>query len=391
MRIAVVCLLALVILMPACSDGELPAVGKKVLMLGIDGMDPLVLDELMAKGEMPNFERLTRQGSYRPLQTSTPPQSPVAWSVVITGQDPGGTGIFDFIHRNPMSMVPFLSTSRTEAPEKTMNIGDCVLPLEPGKMELLRDGRAFWQILDDHDVRATVLKMPANFPPVESRARTLSGMGTPDMSGNYGTYHFYTDDVSLLGAASGGGEVRRVTVVDGRADAELPGPPSLLADGSPALAPLTVYVDPEEDVVRVDIFDQQLFLPQGEWSDWVLGTFTTCPQALLQYMPSLGYLHGTVRFYLVGAHPYLKLYASPVNMDPYAPAMPISTPPELATELAEHIGPYYTQGMPEDTQALSAGLLDEQAFMDQAAIILEEENLTLDYAMDHFDAGFLFV
>ncbi len=384
-------LVTLLVLSIGCGDAPLPPVGKKVLVLGIDGLDPVLLEELMAKGEMPNFARLAEQGAYRHLGTVTPPQSPVAWSVVITGQDPGGTGIFDFIHRNPMSMVPFLSTSRIHEPGKTMNIGDCVLPLEPGKMELLRDGVAFWQILDEHDVPATVLKMPANFPPVETRARTLSGMGTPDMSGNYGTYHFYTDDVSLLGAASGGGEVRRVTVVDGRANAELPGPPTLLADSRPALVPFTVYVDPDEDVVRVDIFDERIFLPQGEWSPWVRGTFTTCPHALLQYVPDLGYLHGAVRFYLVGAHPYLKLYASPVNLDPYAPAMPISTPPGLAAEMAEHIGPYYTQGMPEDTQALSAGLLDDQAYMDQAAIILEEENRTLDYALQTFDDGFLFV
>ncbi len=150
-------LLALLVLSIGCSDAELPPVGKKVLVLGIDGMDPVLLEELMAKGEMPNFARLAKQGAYRQLQTVTPPQSPVAWSVVITGQDPGGTGIFDFIHRNPMSMVPFLSTSRTEEPGKTMNIGDCVLPLEPGKMELLRDGVAFWQILDENDVPATVL------------------------------------------------------------------------------------------------------------------------------------------------------------------------------------------------------------------------------------------
>jgi predicted AlkP superfamily phosphohydrolase/phosphomutase len=365
-------------------------VGKKVLVVGIDGMDPLVLEELIEKGQMPNFARMREAGDYRTLATVTPPQSPVAWSVMITGQDPGGTGVFDFIHRNPMSMVPFLSTSRVEEPERTMKLGDCVLPLEPGSVELLRDGKAFWEILDEHDVRATVLKMPANFPPVEGRARTLSGMGTPDMAGSYGTYHFYTDDVSLLGAASGGGEVRRVTMVDGKAEAELPGPPSLLVNGGPATVPFTIYADPEEEIVRIDIFGERLLLARGEWSHWVRGSFALCPGTFLEYLPNLR-VSGTVRFHLAGAHPYLRLYASPVNMDPFAPALPISTPPELAAEIAESIGPYYTQGMAEDTQALAAGLLDDQAYMDQAAIILEEENRMLGYALDRFEDGFLFV
>ena len=51
----------------------------------------------MARGHMPNFARLAASGTFSPLGTSIPPQSPVAWSNFITGLDPGGHGIFDFI------------------------------------------------------------------------------------------------------------------------------------------------------------------------------------------------------------------------------------------------------------------------------------------------------
>jgi predicted AlkP superfamily phosphohydrolase/phosphomutase len=215
-------------------------------------------------------------------------------------------------------------------------------------------------------------------------------MGTPDMEGTYGTYHFFTDDTSLLGAASGGGAVHRVAVENGVVHAELPGPPSLVENGGQAKVPFTVYVDPEREVARVDIFGQHLLLAKGEWSRWVQGSFTLCPNPLLRFLPDLGYIGGMVRFHLAGAHPYLRLYASPINMDPSDPALPISTPPEFAAEMAEAIGPYYTQGMAADTQVLSAGLLDEQGFMDQIAILLEEENRQLDYSLDRFDDGFLF-
>ena len=87
---------------------------RKVLVLGFDGMDPNLLGQMIAAGQMPNFAALAQRGDFSPLQSITPPQSPVAWATVITGMDPGGTGIFDFIHRDPKKMTPYLSTSRVE-------------------------------------------------------------------------------------------------------------------------------------------------------------------------------------------------------------------------------------------------------------------------------------
>ena len=49
----------------------------------------------------------------------------------------------------------------------------------------------------------TVIRIPANFPPVKAKGFTLSGMGTPDLRGSYGTFSFYTDDP--MAARAGGG------------------------------------------------------------------------------------------------------------------------------------------------------------------------------------------
>ncbi|HKE07852.1 MAG TPA: alkaline phosphatase family protein, partial [Candidatus Acidoferrum sp.] len=68
---------------------------KKVIVLGIDGMDPQLLRQYMAEGKMPNFAALAARGSFLTLETSMPPQSPVAWANLITGMNPGGHGIFD--------------------------------------------------------------------------------------------------------------------------------------------------------------------------------------------------------------------------------------------------------------------------------------------------------
>ncbi|HLK33110.1 MAG TPA: alkaline phosphatase family protein, partial [Terriglobales bacterium] len=52
----------------------------KLIILGIDGMDPQLLEKFMQEGKMPHFAALVHQGSFRPLTTAIPPQSPVAWS-----------------------------------------------------------------------------------------------------------------------------------------------------------------------------------------------------------------------------------------------------------------------------------------------------------------------
>ena len=58
------------------------------------------------RNPLPNLSRLVAEGRFDPLATTVPPQSPVAWSSFITGLDPGGHGIFDFLHRDPQTLLP---------------------------------------------------------------------------------------------------------------------------------------------------------------------------------------------------------------------------------------------------------------------------------------------
>ena len=81
---------------------------------------------------------------------------------------------------------------------------------------------------------------------------------------------------------------------------------------------------------------------------------------------------GILRLYLVSSEPDFALYVSPINLDPTAPTIPISTPPELTQELAENFGYFYTQGMPEDTWALNESRLDDQAFLELTQTIQKE-------------------
>jgi hypothetical protein len=131
---------------PGCQPRTAPA-GPRVVVLGIDGLDYHLTRDLMAQGRLPHLERLGGRGGFAPLATTTPPQSPVAWSTFITGLDPGAHGIFDFIHRHPETRESFLSTSRTVPPGRMLTLGKWQFPLEGGRVELLRQGTPFWEVL----------------------------------------------------------------------------------------------------------------------------------------------------------------------------------------------------------------------------------------------------
>ena len=356
---------------------------EKLIILGIDGMDPQLLTRFMQEGMMPNFSALAQKGSFRLLTTSIPPQSPVAWSNLITGMNAGGHGIFDFIHRDPRTFKIYFSTSRVEAPKHAIRLGSWVFPLGRGSAEQLREGKAFWEILDDHGIPNVIFRIPANFPPVPSKGQTLSGMGTPDLRGTYGTFSFYTDEPTVMAGPVEGGQVIPVEVEGSKVTAQLIGPDNSFRKASPpATVPFTVSIDPFEPVAKVKVQDQEFVLREGEWSGWVRVEF--------QLMPLVGNVKGICRFYLKEAHPRFQLYVSPINIDPSNPALPVSTPESYSRQLSNEVGEFYTQGIAEDTKALSDGVLNDKEYLAQARAVLAEHRHIFDSEFPKFRKGVFF-
>ena len=58
-------------------------------------------------------------------------------------------------------MMPYLSTTRTEPPSRFFSIGKWQFPLVGGRVELLRRGTPFWQVLEKHGIETTIVRMPA--------------------------------------------------------------------------------------------------------------------------------------------------------------------------------------------------------------------------------------
>src|SRR6184192_2882963 len=85
------------------------AAGQKVIVLGFDGVDARYTEKWMDEGKLPNLARLRAAGTFRPLLPTTPAQTPVSWSTFSTGIDPGRTGIFDFLRRDPKTYLPIFA------------------------------------------------------------------------------------------------------------------------------------------------------------------------------------------------------------------------------------------------------------------------------------------
>jgi hypothetical protein len=363
--------LALALLTAGCSWH-----GKKVIVIGVDGMEPGFVERHWS--DLPNLDRLRHQGTFSRLRTTTPPQSPVAWSTFITGLDPDDHGIFDFVHRNAKTRELFLSTDKTIEPRFRLSLGPYELPLQSPRVESLRRGTPFWQTLSDRGIPVAVIRMPTNYPPLR-KGDEISGMGTPDLRGTQSTFAYYTDDPAETSHDVSGGLIRKVAVTDSHADLTIEGPPdSLRKDRAYSTIGMAVDIDPESPVARLQIGDQLAVLQQGEWSDWLPADFPLIPHVISA--------RGMFRVFAKQLHPRFELYVSPVNIDPMKPALPVSYP----TSFAEEYGRFYTIGIPEDTSAIRQGVFDLPQFLSQTALVLNDERRMLTESLNRFEGGFLF-
>ncbi len=382
------CILLVSTLLSSCSDPYADLPEKRLMVLGVDGMDYRMTTKLMAEGKMPNFSRLSEQGYFHSLETSVPPLSPVAWSDFMTGLDSGGHGIFDFLHRNTDSMTPEFSMSKTIPPEDYWSIGSWQIPTDSGQLINLRKGQVFWKDLQDKGVSSTIMRMPANYPPVAIADRELSGMGTPDIHGGYGQFTFITSKFGAARKQLEGGLIQEVWPENGVIEAQLVGPLNPLKNPelkSELIVPITISPQKGGRVITIKLGDESTELSVGQWSDWVPVEF--------EMMSFFADLHGMVRFYLRSTAPHLEIYVSPINFDPLHADTLLSNPSDFVEELAEQTGRFYTQGMPEDTKAFEAGVFNHEEFFQQAMLAAKDIMAQLDVVADDFlkqRRGFLF-
>ena len=341
---------------------------RKVIVIGLDGLEPSIVEPLLRAGALPNLAAIQARGGMARIRSTTPAQTPVAWSTFATGTNPGGHGIFDFIRRDPVTYLPDLGLSRYE--QKNAFV--------PPAAVNLRGGRTVWEVLADAGVPSVVLRCPCTYPPGDVKGRLLAGMGVPDVRGGLGTSTYYTTDGDdVPGESEMVVHVERASVVN----THLVGPRHPRS-GEDTRLDIRVETDPAGDAVTIHSPGEPrtLTVARGEWSDWLKVKFK---MGLLQS------IHGMVRFHLRSVDP-LELYASPVNFDPRTPAFPVSAPWDYAGELERAIGTYYTTGMVEDHTGLNNGRFDEDAYLAQCEQVMQERERMMLYELDRFERGLFF-
>lgn len=374
------------------------SLAKKVIVIGIDGMDPRLCRAMMKAGQLPNLAKMAAAGGFSSLGTSIPPQSPVAWANFINGSGPGSHGIFDFIHRHPHEQcAPFYSAAETLPGEGYIELGDHRLQLDfwpfnhqPPETVLRRQGVPFWDYLDAQRITSVFYDLPSNYPPSPSEYgyhRCISGMGTPDMLGTYGTYQYFSEDTPQEGIEEGGGKRARIKFDDDSAKATLVGPDnSLLKSPASIEIPFDVHRDRASDAALLEIQGRKIVLKPGEWSGWTRLVFAmSTPRPL----PSV-HASGICRFFLQAVAPNFRLYVSPINVDPSDPAVQLSEPPDLIEGVSDELGLFYTTGFQEDHKARSNGVFNDDEFQRQATHVLEERLALFEYAVENYEDGLLF-
>ena len=325
---------------------------KRVVILGLDGMEPSLAEKYMAEGKMPNLARLAAQGCYRKLATTAPPLSPVAWSTFLTGCNPGKHNIFDFLTRDTRTYLPLLSSVNIVPDAVPRRLGPIRLPGRKADIRLLRKGKPFWNVLGEHGIFSNVIRVPITFPPERFRRVLLSAMCVPDLRGTQGTFSFYS---TRNGAAEEyiGGEQIAVTRQGQTIQSHLVGPPG--PDGGALTCPFTVIID-DAKKAWLEVNGEKYALRAGSYTPWVAVTFTA----------RLGKsVRGICEFLLLRCEPQFELYVTPIQIDPDRPAMPISHPSVYSTYLSKSQGRFATLGLAEDTWGLNARVLDDDGFLHQ--------------------------
>jgi len=340
---------------------------KKIIFLGLDGLDSRLTERMMAEGKLPNLASLAAEGSYRRLRTTFPALSPVAWSTFATGVSPARHNIFDFLDRSLKTYQPRLSSARVGRPKRVLRLGRFRIPLSRPVLELRRKSQPFWTILGKLGIGSTILRVPITFPPEKFDGKMLSAMATPDLKGTQGSFSLFTTRIEKASYENGSRYPLRRAAED--FEGEIEGPADMCVEGSPILRiPFRMLRRGSAFELRIE--GSQCKLEPGVYTSWQHLNFRTAIGVKVS---------GTARFLLTETEPECSVYMSPINIDPEHPALPISHPPYYAKYLANLLGSFATVGMAEDTWALNEGVIDEDAFLDQAYSIFEErEAMFLD-------------
>ncbi len=352
---------------------------RRVIIVGLDGLEPSLTERYIEEGVMPNFAALKAEGCYSKLATTIPSISPVAWSTFQTGVNPGAHNIFDFLSRDKRFCMPNLSSTKTEPPKKFLSLGKFAYPLSKAKVTLLRKSQPFWKVLGKYGISCNILRVPITYPPEKFAGNILSAMCIPDLRGTQGSFSFFTtEDLSKSGKHTGG-QFYSLKREGNTLTGEIEGPSHpFRKDGRILKCPFKLIIDKDSEGVTLCVAKEKYKLKINEYSPWVDVPFK---------FGLRGKVSGICRFRVRSLEPEVTVYMTPLNINPEKPALPISYPLFYSTYLAKKQGLFGTLGLMEDTWGRNEKAIDDKAFLEQAYLYHEEREKMFFDAMDKTREG----
>src|SRR5262249_4491416 len=134
--------------------------------------------------------------------------------------------------------------------------------------------------------------------------------------------------------------------------------------------PMRLTVAPDRGSVRIQVSGNDLTLRPGQWSGWVRFVFP---------FNSLIKVHGIGKFRVLSVAPALRLYLSPIHLDPekLPPGVAITTPGSFVGQLTGRFGLFKTIGWMIDTWSLTDGTSDEQVFLEDMQATVDKDRQIL--------------
>ena len=144
--------------------GQRKSVGTKVLIIGLDGATPELLERWVEEDKLPNLKQIMQKGVYGKLRSVYPPISPAAWTTFATGYNPGKHGVYDFRDYDNTRYSCFADTivdSNSFA------------------------GKTIWDLVGTAGQKVGVVTVPVTYPAWKVNGFMISGYPTPDTGKNF--------------------------------------------------------------------------------------------------------------------------------------------------------------------------------------------------------------
>lgn len=332
---------------------------EKVIMIGIDGMDPRLTEKLIDMGKMPNLKKIIEGGSFYDLQTSNPAQTPVAWTTISTGVDPGKHNIFEFIRMNKDTKMPLLG------------LHENIPSISGTKYISLKRADSIWDLTSLSNIPTTVLKYPVTFPPEKINGEMISGLGVPDVKGFETGYTLYTQDEGNIEKKNS----NRIVHIPKQNSFEtlIYGPKQ---NKNNIIIDITkvIQIEKHEDDVKLIIDDDIFELEVGKWSSYIQIQFDV---GIFKKVDAM------FKVNLISINP-LNLYMTSMQLNPNNPFFDISYPKSYSKKLAESIGLFHTIGFSEETNGYVEGIFDEVTMYEQLKELEQERTNLFLYEFENF-------